>query len=274
VAECRFLKRWTDAELEARLDAAARMERNFSESPDALTPEQGWRQYFSEAQIGQEPPGPPIPGGAFEKAWHAITRYEFSDPRIVTAHFEPDAELLGRRMLLELHAFGFGLRYLGGVIVGAVIEGYTEEGRTVSGYRYDTLEGHIEAGAEWFLLTKHHDTGEVWFRIQAAWRPGQFPNWWSRLGFKLVARQYQRAWHRLAYLRMRELIGAAGLGPVPQPGRLIHEGPRLSTPPITRFARRHASTRTRAQLAGEHTPREVEQDPARRRGVKRFTSGV
>jgi hypothetical protein len=111
----------------------------------------------------------------------------------------------------------------------------------------------------------------VWFRIQAAWRPGQFPNWYSRLGFPLVVRQYQRAWHRLAYLRMREFLGGTGLRPLPSQGRLLHSGPHVSTPPITRFARRHASSRTRQQLGGEHPQRELEQEEPRRGGVKHFT---
>ncbi|HSP80792.1 MAG TPA: hypothetical protein VLQ93_19850, partial [Myxococcaceae bacterium] len=77
MAECRFLRSWTEAELEARLEAAERLGLNFTDPPDALVPERGWRQYFSEAQIGHEPPGPPVSGGAFERAWEAITLYEF-----------------------------------------------------------------------------------------------------------------------------------------------------------------------------------------------------
>ena len=86
------------------------------------------------------------------------------------------------------------------------------------GYRYDTLAGHLEAGSEWFLLDKDHASGEVSFRIEAVWRPGQFPNWWSRVGFRWLARRYQRAWHRQAHRRLRARLAAmAG----PQPPRAI-----------------------------------------------------
>jgi hypothetical protein len=38
----------------------------------------------------------------------------------------------------------------------------------------------------------------VRFRIHAARKRGPLPNWWSRVGFRLLARRYQRAWHQLA----------------------------------------------------------------------------
>ena len=110
-----------------------------------------------------------MPGGAFERAWEAVTRYEFSDPAIVTGHFDPSDDLEGRTMLLELKSMGF--RFLAGTRVGAT-RSETREHETVLGYRYDTLEGHIERGAEWFLLSKAHATGEIRYEISARWRPG------------------------------------------------------------------------------------------------------
>lgn len=82
----------------------------------------------------------------------------------------------------------------------------TQADRTVFGYRYDTLRGHLERGREWFVLTKDHRSGEVSFRIEAGWLPGEFPNWWSRLGSHLFGRRYQRAWHRLAYAHLRAAL--------------------------------------------------------------------
>jgi len=228
VAEWRFARGWSETELEEQVSRIARAPLSFD--PDAVAPGYGWTFYYSEAPIAREAPGPPVAGGAFERAKQAIVRYEFSDPRIVTAHLDPTTPLLGRRMLLEIKVLG--LRYLCGVVVGAVRE-VEPEGRTVFGFRYETLEGHIESGFEWFLLTKDHETGEVWFRIQATWREGQLPNWWSRLGFRLLVRRYQRAWHRLAYVRLREIVGAgAGLAPVPRGHRLLHEGPELAHPGV------------------------------------------
>jgi len=228
VAEWRCGRGWTGRELEERLARIAGARLNFD--PDTIGPGKGWTFYYSEAPIGRETPGPPIPGGAFERAKSAIMRYEFSDPRIVTAHLDPTSPFLGRRMLLEIKVLG--LRYLCGVVIGAV-RSFDLEGRTVFGFRYETLEGHIESGFEWFLLTKDHATGEIWFRIQATWREGELPNWWSRIGFRLLVRRYQRAWHRLAYVRLREILGAgAGLAPIPRGRRLIHAGLELAHPGV------------------------------------------
>ena len=73
--------------------------------------------------------------------------------------------------------------------------------RTTSASRYDTLVGHIERGIEWFTLTRSAD-GNLHFRIEAHWQRGELPNWWSRLGFALLARRYQRMWHRQAHRRL------------------------------------------------------------------------
>lgn len=243
MAEWRFLRGWSETELEERLRGSRRLRRNFSAAPTEMTSDRGWHAYASHAAIGREPAGEPLPDAAFRRAQDAIAAYAFSDPRIVVAHFDPDAPLEGRRMLLEIKVLG--LHYLCGTVVGAVHHG-TGDGVTRFGYRYDTLEGHIETGAEWFLLSKRHGTGEVRLRIQAAWRAGDFPNWWSRLGFRLLVRRYQRAWHRLAYLRLRALVGAEGLHPLPRRGRLIHEGPQIPAPTIRAMSRDAAAARRAA----------------------------
>lgn len=202
MADWRLLRRWSEEDLALRLRALDGLERNFDAS-EPKTLDRGWRSHNSETTVGRERAGPPEPEGAFERAREAIVRYEFSDPAIVTAHFDRSAPLEGRRMLLELKALG--LHFLAGTRVGAVREESTET-ETVFGYRYDTLEGHIERGWEWFLLTKSHATGDVRFRISADWQPGEFPNQWSRIGFALVGVHYQRRWVRRAHARLRHLV--------------------------------------------------------------------
>ena len=220
MAEWRIGRGWGEGELETRLAALGVSDRNF-DPDEPKTPERGWRSHWSETTVAREGAGPPEPGGRFERAREALTRYEFSDPRIVEAHFDPALPLLNRRMLLELKPLI--LRYLTGVIVGAVREERTET-ETVFGFRYDTLVGHVESGWEWFLLTKAHATGEIRFRIQADWRPGEFPNWWSRIGFGLVGVPYQRRWTRGCHARLRGILEQHR--PVPTPdGRLLHQGP-------------------------------------------------
>src|SRR5690606_39148541 len=135
--------------------------------------------------------------------------------------------LLGRLMLLELRALRV-LHYLGAVVVGAT-RSEERDGQTAFGYRYDTLEGHIETGVEWFTLTKNHATGEVRFRIEAAWRPGPFPNWWSRVGFSWLGPSYQKKWHRRAHVFLARLMRV----PAPEPptsgdGRLAHTDPEVT----------------------------------------------
>lgn len=237
MAEWRYLSGWSEAELERRFDALATLERSFTESEHEMTPERGWTRLHSGAPISHEIKGPPHAGGAFERAREFMVEYGFSDPRIVTSHFDPKAPLLGRRMLLELKVMG--LRYLSGTVVDAV-KSESQADRTVFAYRYSTLQGHIESGAEWFVLDKDHATGCVRFSIHAMWRKGELPNWWSELGFRMFARRYQRAWHRLAYLRLRAMLGSEGLPPVPHGDRLVHEGRVLPLPGVQRVAGAYA----------------------------------
>jgi uncharacterized protein (UPF0548 family) len=224
MTEWRFLHGWSDTELQQRLASVAALPRNFEEADGEMTVQRGWWRHFSEAVVGREAPGPPELGGAFERAWRAVSDYLFSDPRIVKGHFDPSAPLLGRPMLLEARVWG--LRYLGPVVVAAVRDEGTD-GRSMRAFRYDTMAGHFERGSEWFVVTKDHATGDVLFRISAAWKRGQLPNWWSRLGFQLLARRYQRAWHRLAHLRLRAMLESAGLPPLPRGDRLMNTGPEF-----------------------------------------------
>ena len=229
--EWRLLRGWTDEELRDRLTRLETARRNFDEHPDSLRADDVWRYYRSQAQVGLEPAGPPTPNGPFRRMVPAIAAYRFSEPDIVKGHFDPDTPLLGRRMLLELKPLF--LHYLCGTIVGAVRE-ESDETHTVWGYRYETLEGHVETGAEWFLLEKDHRSGVIKFRIEAHWKPGQFPNWWSYVGFKLLAPRYQRRWHRAAQRRLAA-IGAGAMPAEPTfsdgpEGTLEHEGAELDVP--------------------------------------------
>ena len=238
MSEWRIFEGWSERELDQHLKRARRLSKNFSGNDDEFTAERGWKFHASEAIIAREEPGYPTVRGAFERGWRLLENYAFSDPRIVGAHYDATEPLLGRTMLLELKVLG--LHYLAPVVVGAEHQSTTAE-KSVRGFRYETLEGHPEAGSEWFLLTKNHRTGEVRFRVQAAWRKGDLPHLWLRVGFAVLAQRYQRAWHRLAHMRLRTMLDARDL--VALPKRLLIEEPNIPIAPI--------------QLAAERLPAET-----------------
>ena len=160
-------------------------------------------------------------------------------------------------MLVEVLILG--LRYLNPVLVSRV-RSFSDEAHSMRGFRYDTLEGHFERGLEWFLLSKDHQTGDVEFTVHAGWRGGQLPNWWSRIGFHLLARRYQRAWHRLAHTRLRALVGSVGLPRLPRGSRLVHSGP-----PLPVFTVQQAATgEPPAPVTVEHEQTPASADEARR----------
>lgn len=208
MAEVRAGRGWSTEALRARLAVLAGVESTLADRAlDDLTPAEGWRAELSEAVIGREPPGPPLAGGFFERAREELEGYAFSDPTIVEGHFDPAAPLLGRRMLLELKVLG--LRYLCGVAVTEVVD-QRDDRATRFGFRYDTLAGHLERGAEWFLLSKDHRSGEISLRIESRWRLGEFPDPLSRVGFSVLAPYYRRLWLHRAH----ERLAAAAVAPV------------------------------------------------------------
>lgn len=191
MAEWQFGRGWAGAALQRRLQTLPHKHVNFDEVSEAeMTAERGWHHYHSEAVIAR---GDDV-DARFARAKTALATYQFSDPAIVVAHFDPAAPLLHRRLLLEIRIWG--LRFLCPAYVSTV-----RDESDLFAFRYDTLDGHIERGVEWFSLSKA-ESGDIRFRIEARWRRGEFPNWWSRLGFILLAGFYQRRWHRHAHRRL------------------------------------------------------------------------
>ena len=206
VAPWRLGPTWPATTLRAHLRALNDRPVTFDVAPSRLMPEEGWIVDGIDARIGREPPGPPLADGTFARARRAIVAYEFSDPRLVRGHFDRTAPLLGRNMLLEAKVVW--LRFLVGVRVAEAREA-RDDGRSVFVFHYDALDGHVVRGAEWFMLAKDHRTGALRFRIEAHWRHGRFPTWWSELGFRLFGRSYRALWRRLAVRRLRRLARAA-----------------------------------------------------------------
>lgn len=213
MTEWRLFHGWSSTELKARIASLQGVRRSFDESESEMTGDAGWYHYHSEAVIAPDDAEP----ACFDRARTALANYAFSDPGIVVAHFDPDSQLLLRRFLLEIKVLG--LRYLCPAVVNQV-----RDEAHVFGFRYDTLEGHIEQGVEWFLLTRTDD-GRIRFRIEARWRTGEMPNWWTRVGFAVLSSYYQRRWHRQAHRRMSRLARYGSVGPPPRDASgLAHQG--------------------------------------------------
>jgi uncharacterized protein (UPF0548 family) len=180
-----------------------------SRQPD-FTPANGWDIDDHRQPLPEETAGPPVPGGSWDIARRLMRGYEFADPSIVRAFYDPEAPLEGRNMLLELRFLG--LRFLVGTRVTRVYEETrTADGRKthVWGWSYATLEGHLEQGEMSWEVHKWLDTGEVEFRIHAYSRRAQIENPLTRFGFRLVGRREQLRFARTTCARMRRLTEAA-----------------------------------------------------------------
>lgn len=188
-------------------------------------PQGHWHIDASDAVIGLEPPGPPLPGGIWESAALLVRRYEFTDPKIVRAVYHHDDELLGRNMLLEGRFFG--LRFYFGVRVSSVVDeirGGAGTAERVWGWSYQTLEGHLEQGRLSYEVIKHLASGEVTFRVSGYSRPAPIPNPLIRWGFRLFGRWTQRRFYRTVQQRLRALVQAQQAGEQPLTPRVRVDG--------------------------------------------------
>jgi uncharacterized protein (UPF0548 family) len=172
---------------------------------DAFDPGDGsWREDHYRAEL---------PKGSFELAQHLLRDYRFADPSIVRAHYDEDAPLEGRDMLLELR--WHGLRWYVGCRVGAVVDETREvDGRPVRvwGWPYRTLEGHIEAGEMSWQVWQWLDTDEVEFHIDSysrfVWTGN--PIVWA--GFRVLGQRERHRYLDGACRRMRDLVAGAREG--------------------------------------------------------------
>ena len=101
-----------------------------------FTSANGWHLDQRREPLPAEPSGPPVSGGSWETACRLMRGYEFADPTIVRAFYNPEEPLEGRNMLLELRFWG--LRFL----VGTRVSSEYEETRTLDGG-----EVHVWGGA-------------------------------------------------------------------------------------------------------------------------------
>ena len=152
------------------------------------SPASGWTVTDLCQALPSEPPGEPIDGGSWQIARRLMRGYEFADPSIVRAYYDPEAPLEGRNMLLKLQALGIAHVYVG-VRVSEVYEMTRDlEGDRVRvwGWNYQTLEGHLEMGQMDWQVWKWLGDGRVEFHVHAVARVAHIRNPLIRLGFYLL----------------------------------------------------------------------------------------
>jgi uncharacterized protein (UPF0548 family) len=162
-------------------------------SLEHASPATGWTITDLCQALPPEPPGAPIEDGSWHIARRLMRDYEFADPSIVRAYYDPEAPLHGRNMLLKLQALGIAHLYVG-VRVGDVYDEVRElEGdrACIWGWNYRTLEGHVEMGQMNWEVWKWRSDGRVEFRVHAVARVAPIHNPLLRLGFYLL-RQHER----------------------------------------------------------------------------------
>ena len=162
-------------------------------SLEHASPATGWTITDLCQALPSEPPGAPTERGSWQIARRLMRGYEFADPSIVRAYYDPEAPLQGRNMLLKLQALGIAHLYVG-VRVGDVYEEVQElEGdrACVWGWNYRTLEGHLEMGQMDWEVWKWLGDGRVEFRVHAVARVAQIRDPIVRLGFYLL-REHER----------------------------------------------------------------------------------
>lgn len=186
------------SQLEASIDLAQR---------EQYLTEGGWNVDAREIALLPERPGPPERDGSFVTAVSILRDYRFTPQRLISGHFDPEAPLATRPMLLS--ARFLWMRFELGVRVHRVID-EVRSGRVgedaVWGYSYHTLAGHLERGEITFEVVKQMATGDVDFRIHSLSQTGHIANWFYRFGFRLVGRRLQRKFAVESLQNMKQMV--------------------------------------------------------------------
>jgi uncharacterized protein (UPF0548 family) len=204
--------------IQRRLAELARKPLNFDLAwLEDASPSSGWTITELCQSLPAEPPGMPVEEGSWQIARRLMSGYEFADPSIVRAYYDPAVPLAQRDMLLKLQAFGVAYIFVG-VRVGEVFERTREIGgrrARIWGWNYRTLDGHPEMGQMDWEVWKWLDDGRVEFRVHAVSRAAPIPNPIVRLGFHLLRGRERQTFLDSTKQRMRtftELALAGGDG--------------------------------------------------------------
>jgi uncharacterized protein (UPF0548 family) len=197
-----------DGRLAAKLQRLAALPFNFDPASSPGDAGSWFRDEFS-APLPAESPGDVEPGGPFEIAKAYLYAYRFPNPRRIIGHFDRDAPLLGRNLLLRAFFAGFVFEF--GVRVVQVVDERVDSPRgpiAVWGYSYRTLQGHWEQGEIFFGVEKELDSGRVMVRTRSHSRIGAIPNVFHRIGFRVLGRSLQREFASDCVYRTRAHVEA------------------------------------------------------------------
>ncbi|WP_225847459.1 DUF1990 family protein [Streptomyces sp. HPF1205] len=197
-----------------------------------------WTIDTHRAALPAERPGPPQPGGCWERACSLVRDYEFSPPEIVRALYDPAAPLLGRDMLLQGRFHG--MHFYCGVRVTEVVDEVRDNGDRVWGWAYQTLQGHLERGKVTYEVVKRQSTGEVAFVVSSHAQGAPTLDRFTFLGWRLFGRRTQLRFYRRCRQRLRDFVEAALRGDPRPPGPAERLGPLVWAPSDARTHRRDA----------------------------------
>jgi hypothetical protein len=209
------------------IDAAATLKElrrkglNFDPAEIELAAGSSWDTDDYHQPLAPEPPGPPVAGGSWHVARRLTESYEFVDPALVRAFYDPRDAPEDRTMLLEVDFWG--LRIYAGVRSKGIVDETRNEEKgpaRVWTWSYRTLEGHFEMGQIDYEVRKWLDSGEVEFRIHAVSRPANVDELVVRIGFAIFGRRKQVEFAHSACARMAELTSAVLSGE-----RVVKTGP-------------------------------------------------
>jgi uncharacterized protein (UPF0548 family) len=183
----------------------------FNFDPRALRESAGYERTDERHSLPSEAPGDPTTGGSWDIARRLIANYEFADPSIVRAYFDPDVPLAGRTMVLQLRALNLFRVHVGVRILRVIDETRPLNGRRarVWGWTYGTLTGHVESGEMSWEVWKYLDTGDVEFRVHALSRPARIHNPFTNVGFRVLGPHERKTFLHSSGERMNRLITQA-----------------------------------------------------------------
>lgn len=161
-----------------------------------------------ERVVAHEPPGPPEPGGPYQRLAKAVRGYEVFPPTLVSGVLRRNPVERGDTYGICYHLFpGIDL-----VFAGRVIDSFDGPSGDVwrAGFTFWTVRGHPELGEETFLVEKASRTGVVRVSLSSWSRPG---TWLTRAAAP-VTRWIQV---RASYRGLNHLEQVAVQPPAPAP---------------------------------------------------------